>query len=156
MNGLTEDQLAIIFSSPTNFTKQFAASPVIPDGTGASQARAIYNVTGEWGVQDAIVGQVFDTTASNTGKQKGAASRIEVLLHKPILWLACRHHTGELHVGWVYEACRGKEFTKAPENQLFKRLHAAWPRLNTAHDALVLWQWPAGSGDWDFSTKEVR
>ena len=48
MNRLTEDRLAIIFSSPTNFTKQFAASPVIPDGTGASQAIAIYNVTDEY------------------------------------------------------------------------------------------------------------
>ena len=63
-------------------------------------------------IQDAIVGQIFDTTASNTGKQKGAASRIEVLLNRPILWLACRHNTGELHVGWVYEACRGNKFTK--------------------------------------------
>ncbi len=73
-NGLTEDHLAIIFSSPNHFDSMFAASPVIPDGSGASQAAALHGVINSWGVQDAIVAQVFDTTASNTGKQKGAAS----------------------------------------------------------------------------------
>ncbi len=90
MNGLTEDSLAIVCSSPNNFSHMFAASPVIPDGTGASQARALSDVTQTWGVQEALVGQVFDTTASNTGPQKGATSRLEILLKRPLIWLACR------------------------------------------------------------------
>ena len=74
------------------------ASPVIPDGSGASQARALCQVTDDWSVQNAIVGQVFDTTASNTGRHKGASSRLEVLPGRPVMWLACRHLVGELHV----------------------------------------------------------
>ena len=148
MNGITEDRLAIIFSSPTNFDKQFAASPVIPDGTGASQAQVLWQVTGEWGVQNYIVGQVFDTTASNTGRHKGAATRLESLLGKPFLWLACRHHVGELHVFWLYSVCRGADVPKAPENALFKRFHTAWPRLNP--NVRVVWTWPVNANDWRY------
>ncbi len=130
------------------------ASPVIPDGSGASQARALCQVTDDWSVQNAIVGQVFDTTASNTGRHKGASSRLEVLPSRPVMWLACRHHVGELHVVWVYSACRGPELTKSPENQLFKRFHASWPNLNTAPNSLALWAWPANQHDWRFQHAE--
>ena len=133
-----------MFSSPTNFSKCFATTPVIPDRTGASQATALFDVTQEWGVQHAPVGQVFDTTPSNTGRVKGASSRLEVLLDKPMMWLACQHHTGELHIFWLYKECRGKDVTKAPANKLFKCLHDVWPRLNK--DNLVLWQWRRSVG----------
>ncbi len=57
-------------------------------------------------MQDAIVGQVFDTTASNTDRQKETPSRIEIMLNRPILWLACKHHRGvrSINVGFFKHA----------------------------------------------------
>ena len=151
-NGVTEDRLAIVFSSPNVFKRQFAASPVIPNGTGAAQATALDEVIRTWGVGEAVVGQVFDTTASNTGCVRGAATRLETLLKKPIMWLACRHHVGELHVKWTYLACRGDEYIKSPENKLYKRLHDEWEQLLPIFTAdptvLVKWTYPADPDDW--------
>ena len=82
--GATEDRLAIVFSSPNHIQGQFASSPVIEDGKGASQAVALNTILDDWGVKTSVVGQVFDTTASNTGIRKGSSTRLEKILKRPI------------------------------------------------------------------------
>ncbi len=50
-----------------------------------------------------LIGMRFDTTASNTGHMNGA-SLLERELERALLWIACRHHVAELHMGWADEA----------------------------------------------------
>ena len=54
-----------------------------------------------------IIGMSWDTTSSNTGKHGGSATLFEQELQRSILWLACRHHVGELHVKHADVATRG-------------------------------------------------
>ena len=54
-----------------------------------------------------IIAMVWDTTASNTGVHKGSATKFEESLQRAILWVACRHHIGELHIKHANIAVRG-------------------------------------------------
>lgn len=47
------------------------------------------------------------------------------VLGKPVLWLLCRHHIGEVHIKWAVKAIF-KEKTTGPSKQLFKDLRQAW------------------------------
>ena len=67
------------------------------------ELKVAYRTVVKWGVQDVIVGVVFDTTASNTWK-----------------WLVCRHHLYELHIKHLTEAVKGN--TKDPGVSIFRRL----------------------------------
>ena len=85
-NGVTEDRLAILFSSPKIIQSQFAGSSVIPNGTVAAQCTIYSSRCGE-----AEVGQVFDNTASNTGCIQGAATRLECILNSCFqFWWQCQ------------------------------------------------------------------
>ena len=151
-NGKTEDRLAVVMSAPTKFDRQFLGSPVIPNGTGTAQAAAIRAVLTLWGLLACVVAMVFDTTASNTGWIRGAATILEQILRRPVIWIGCRHHTGELHIKHAYLACRGDQYTKGNHNQLYKRLRSDWERLHqwivNHPDQYSRWEWPADPNDW--------
>jgi hypothetical protein len=65
----------------------------MPNSTGSSQHDAVVNLLKEWKAIDNVIGLVFDTTASNTGRIKGSATAIQKKMGRSLLWLACRHHT---------------------------------------------------------------
>ena len=44
MLGLTEDRVAVVFSSTSGIMGKFLASPAIPSGTGHAQATAVHQV----------------------------------------------------------------------------------------------------------------
>ena len=90
------------------------------------QVATINTILASWGLLPCIVGMVMDTTVSNTGVIKGAASKLEQILKHPVLWIGCRHHTCELHIKHACIACRGDVFIKGKDNQLLKRLHTEW------------------------------
>ena len=54
-----------------------------------------------------IIAMCWDTTTSNTGVHKGSATLFEEQMMRAILWLACRHHIGELHIKHASIAVRG-------------------------------------------------
>ena len=54
-----------------------------------------------------IIGLCYDTTASNSGKEKGSVKLVEAIVKHACLWLACRHHVGELHIKHVNIRIRG-------------------------------------------------
>ena len=55
-----------------------------------------------------IIAMCFDTTASNTGEHEGACKHyFEDTIARAVLWLACRHHIGELHIKHVDIRIRG-------------------------------------------------
>lgn len=70
----------------------------------------------------------FDTTASNTGINKGAAYLLEKKLKRDLLFLPCRHHISELLIRAVFELNFGK--TAAPEVLIFNRFSKFWPNIN--------------------------
>jgi len=82
---------------------------------------------------------VFDTTASNTGRWRGACALIESFLRRAILWIPCRHHIYELHIKHVAECVTGQ--TKDPGVKIFRRLKAAWNSLEIDYAELVKFSW---------------
>ena len=67
----------------------------------------------------AIRAFVFDTTASNTGWQSGATVRLNFMLGRVILYLACRHHIMELIAKNPFHAVVG--YDPSPDILMFKR-----------------------------------
>ena len=79
---------------------QFFGSPYMASGTGATMCDRLLEVLEEWSIpRSIIIGMGWDTTASNTGRLGGSATLFEQMIERAILWLACRHHIGELHIG---------------------------------------------------------
>ena len=80
-----------------------------------------------WGVKEQVRGMVFDTTASNSGEHSGACRFLEEWLESAVLWLACRRHIAELHLGTAVKLEMGA--TKDPGMALFRRLRIEWRGL---------------------------
>ena len=103
-----DDRLAVVASLPERNTNQFLGAPMINDATGTTMKETLMDVLQEWQIpDDIIIGMSWDTTASNTGIHSGSAMLMEQELGHAILWLACRHHIGELHVKHANIQCRG-------------------------------------------------
>ena len=67
-----------------------------PPSTGFAQAEAVVGKVQQWGCVQRLTALVFDTTASNTGKFRGAAIRLHRMLQVALFFLGCRHHVSEL------------------------------------------------------------
>ncbi len=105
----TDDRLGVVYPTDEGKTKnQFMAAPRIPDSSGKSMQEALTAVIDAWEINDEnILGMCWDTTASNTGVRQGSASLFELVLQRPMLWITCRHHIGELHISHSDEEVRG-------------------------------------------------
>ena len=106
-SGEIHDRLCILLHTLPSGRTQFVGAPRMPDGTGAAQCEACIRYADLWNVQSNVIGMIWDTTASNTGRVKGSALLFEEAVGHAILWIACRHHVAELHVHWVDEIIRG-------------------------------------------------
>ncbi len=108
IRGLTEDRCAVGISAPGVVSWKFLGSPAIGSSTGQEQADTVNQILIDWRLVEKIIGACFDTTASNSGEHNGAAKILEELLDRALLWLACRHHIGELHIRHANNSIRGK------------------------------------------------
>ena len=61
----------------------------------------------------------------------------------PVLWLACRRHVAELHLGAAVKQITGQ--TKDPGVAVFRRLRAQWSSLEIDYGNLVKWDYLAAS-----------
>ncbi len=87
---------------------QFFAAPPIHPPDGLTMSNAVVETIQAWGIQkSSIIGTSWDTTSSNTGKNRGSATLFENEMGRSLLWLACRHHIGELHIQHADEKVRG-------------------------------------------------
>lgn len=120
------ERLAIIVSKGDD--EQLLGVPALDNSTGISQAEAVTDSLEEWGIADKIVGMCFDTTASNTGRMKGACTLIEKQLRKNLLYLACRHHILEVVLRSVFDHKMG--LTTGPQPDIFKRFQMYWPNID--------------------------
>ena len=146
LSGETEDRLAIAISVPNIIPGQFLASLVIPDGTGLSMAKAVFELASEYCLLSKTEAMVFDTTASNTGQWKGSVSRFEKSEGRSLFWLACRHHISELHIKHTHEVLRGP--SRGPDDPLFKRFKTIYGSIVTADQSA--WIWPHDPNDWRY------
>jgi hypothetical protein len=89
----TVERLALSISSPqVNEPLDFLLGVLeIKSTKGQDQAIAIQNILEYYELTDQIIGCSADTTASNTGKYKGAIKfLVDHVLKRPVLWLLCR------------------------------------------------------------------
>ena len=127
--GESKERLAVLVSGAPEYSEgKLLGVPTLLDSTGKSQANASYDLLDVWELTDNVVALVFDTTASNSGIHKGAATLLEQRLEKKLFYLACRHHVLELVVGAVWKLLFGKAL--GPDNQLFAGFKSAWNSLN--------------------------
>lgn len=124
----------INFDGEEIITTKLLGVPEVPNSTGSAQEKAVMKLIAEWDLENSVVGLVFDTTSSNTGRWRGASTLIEESLNRPTLWIACRHHMYELHLKHVCEAVVGT--TKEPGIKLFRRLKKEWNSLTIDKNSL--------------------
>lgn len=90
------DRLPVLVTSLKDGSTKLLGVPALSAGTGQEAANNVIQQFGSWNLSDKVIGMCFDTTASNTGKAKGACILIENAMKGNLLWLACRHHMFEV------------------------------------------------------------
>ncbi|KAL4104515.1 hypothetical protein QTP88_019810 [Uroleucon formosanum] len=120
------DRLPIIISYKG--IEQLLGVPELISGTGENQATAVYQALEDWGLTDNVQALCFDTTASNTGRLKGACILLEQKLEREILYLPCRHHILEVVLRSAFEI--KIDIASAPDVPIFKRFQKCWPNIN--------------------------
>lgn len=120
------DRLAVILTQESG--SQLLGIPKADSGKGYAMAEAVYSQISDWGVIDDIVATSFDTTLSNTGPENGAIAKLENMLHRKLLKLACRHHIYEIILRSVFDLKLGA--TSAPEVPIFQRFRKDWAKID--------------------------
>ncbi|XP_065652350.1 uncharacterized protein LOC136079798 [Hydra vulgaris] len=138
----SKDRLAVL--ARIKGQTELLGIPVIDSGSGEHQKEAIEELISNFGLEDKVQCLCFDTTSANTGKAKGACSRIIVHFQRPMLITACRHHIVERHVTHFWELYPSSH-TSGPENKLFKLLKNHWNDLDTANQDLKRLSTPVDS-----------
>lgn len=122
------DRLAVLVSGEG--VSKLLGVPAITSGTGESQANAVYKLIEDWGLINRITSMCFDTTASNTGLDRGACSKLEEKLGRKLYPFACRHHILELLPAAVFNLLFGA--SSGPNIKLFQKFSSVWDTLD--HD----------------------
>ncbi len=107
---------------------QFLGAPQTPDGTGVAQVEALVRYIDDTGIENQVVGHVWDTTPANTGPNLGSAVLLDQALGRANLWIGCRRHAGERHVVHANTAVFGE--TKGPDEPLFKLFQSEFDSLD--------------------------
>ena len=110
--------------------------PECSTGKGIDEFELVRDYLVKWEVRKQVIGMVFDTTNSNSGEHSGACRYLEIWIDSPVLWLACRRHIAELHIGSATKEICGE--TKDPGMSLFRRLRDHWSSLEPDMDDLLL------------------
>lgn len=84
MLGRNEERLSIVATSPD--FEQIINIPDLSSGTGLEIASAVYESLDENQILNRVEAFVFDTTASNTGRFKGACTLLEKRIGRDILF----------------------------------------------------------------------
>ena len=87
----------------------------------AEQSTALARYIDLYHIVGTVVGMFWNTTASNTGKNKVSRILLEPLIGTFICYLACSHHIYEMHIHHADEKVRGVTY-KGPD-ELFLPPH---------------------------------
>lgn len=137
---LTRDRIAVSVNCEGEDT--LLGIPPSINSTGECQTEVIIDVLESYGLKNEIKGLVFDTTPSNTGKEKGVCTRLNEYLERPVLHLACRHHVYECHIKNVSKIFRP---SCGPEHPLFKKLLEEFPNIEFDQSKLCKFEYGQNS-----------
>lgn len=126
ISGKPVERLAVI-ATGTN-TEQLLGVPDLPSATGTEIASAIYETLENWNLIENVQAFGFDTTASNTGRIKGACTLLEQKLERNVLFFGCHHHIFGIILAAVF--AKSKFITLGPDIPLFKRFRNDWSKIN--------------------------
>ena len=108
--------------------------PAIPHKSNKSAgdltAGATIDLLNDWDATNSIVGMVFDTTSSNTGHKTATCITLQTLIDRPLLWLACRHHIGEVVLRHIWDDLK-IEVSKSPAVSIFMRFKNNFEMLDS-------------------------
>ena len=127
--------------------EQLLAVSVKNSNSGLHQCQAVTPVLEDWGVKPHILGFGFDTTADNTGKDKGLIVRLEKVIGDACWWCACPHHHYELHVKKIARLTYGE--STSPDEQVYKKFQGHWNDLlekGIDYTKLELFNWKKVTG----------
>lgn len=122
-----EERLPILISYGEK--EQLLAVPKLESSSGQDQARAVLDALYDWNLDDKVQIMCCDTTASNTGRLKGACVLLEQKLERELLLFACRHHVYELVLKCVFET-KIPQVTNSPDIPMFKKFRDNWKSIN--------------------------
>lgn len=91
--------------------------------------RATTDLLKIWDCDKKAAYMIFDTTSANTGHVTAGCISVQDILKRPLLWVACRHHIGEVILTSVWDAL-SIETAKSPEISLFERLRNSFNSLS--------------------------
>lgn len=126
LNNENCERLAILVSYDGK--EQLLGVPNIENSTGESQGIAVFESLEYWCLSNKVKAMCFDTTASNTGRMKGACVILEKMVERDLLYLACRHHIYEVILKAVFDCKMGS--TTAPHPDIFKKFQSAWSEVD--------------------------
>ena len=139
--GSTDERLAVLISGSPHYTegKVLGITTLTdeegnPTSTGESQFEAFMKLVEEWDIN--ICEMCFDTTSSNTGRHRGACTRLESGYRKgKVFWFGCRHHVIEpiAKVVWylLFEDNQG------PDKKTYQGGKDMWGDLDTLSTAQI-------------------
>ena len=122
LKGKIESKRVCVYISGVNAEKvqKLLGIPESQSGRGVDEFNVVKEHLISWELREQVIGMVFDTTATNSGEESGACQFLEIWRDSPILWLACRHHIAELHIGTAVGVITGVK--KDPGMAEFRRL----------------------------------
>ena len=129
LRGRLESKRVCVYLSGVEEEKmrKLLGIPETLSGKGVDEFKLVKDYLVMWGVKEQVWGMVFDTTASNSGEHSKACRFLEEWLESAVLWLACRRHISELHLGTAVKLEMGA--TTDPGMALFHRLRIEWRGL---------------------------
>ena len=68
---VASNRVCVYLSGVDKELRQLLGIPEAEDGTGAAEFRIVREALDKWMVNEEIIGMVFDTTATNTGRERG-------------------------------------------------------------------------------------
>ena len=68
---ILSNRVCVYISGVDQELRKLLGIPEAKDGTGEAEFNIVRNALEQWMVKEEVVGLVFDTTATNTGKEKG-------------------------------------------------------------------------------------
>ena len=70
----------------------------------------------------------FETTNTPLEKDTGACIKLQYIIRHPLLWVACRKHVGEVHVGKAFDIVK-VEVNVSPDLLVFKRFREYFSKI---------------------------
>ena len=88
----SKNRLVFLLNSPWLERERLVGVAPLEVETGYACALEVYGQLLNLGVEDNVIGVVFDSTGVNTGEEEGAGIHLQRLLDRPILEVECIHH----------------------------------------------------------------